>query len=207
MRLLAHLERADDHWSGLSGLQSGVKQSAQASQLCVFSCLLWNLHLQSLLCNSLPQSLVHASVKALMYRVHAKHIGHPLLGDGTYGGTGSSAITRLAGADTARCASCGAHQCVTRSSSTTSASHAQHGPSEQAGLCFVHFLSQCTVSVPRCVCCRQQQVRRLIKDLGRPALHAKTLGFEHPVTGQSLRFERDVPQDFAVALDELQTPA
>ena len=32
--------------------------------------------------------------------------------------------------------------------------------------------------------------------LGRQALHAQTLGFEHPVTGEPLHFEAEPPQDF-----------
>ena len=32
--------------------------------------------------------------------------------------------------------------------------------------------------------------------LARQALHAQTLGFEHPATGEPLYFERDPPQDF-----------
>ena len=36
--------------------------------------------------------------------------------------------------------------------------------------------------------------------LGRPALHAKTLGFIHPVTGQRLSFGSELPSDFEQAL-------
>ena len=32
-------------------------------------------------------------------------------------------------------------------------------------------------------------------DFGRQALHAATLGFEHPVSGENLRFEADMPED------------
>jgi 23S rRNA pseudouridine1911/1915/1917 synthase len=32
--------------------------------------------------------------------------------------------------------------------------------------------------------------------LNRHALHAATLGFEHPITGEPLSFERPPPQDF-----------
>jgi len=35
-----------------------------------------------------------------------------------------------------------------------------------------------------------------VPGLGRPALHARTLGFAHPVTGEQLRFEVDPPEDF-----------
>ncbi|MCY4037784.1 MAG: RluA family pseudouridine synthase [bacterium] len=33
--------------------------------------------------------------------------------------------------------------------------------------------------------------------ISRPALHARTLGFEHPGTGEPLRFEAEPPEDFA----------
>lgn len=36
--------------------------------------------------------------------------------------------------------------------------------------------------------------------LARPALHAATLGFTHPLTGERLRFEAPPPGDFAAAL-------
>jgi len=34
-------------------------------------------------------------------------------------------------------------------------------------------------------------------------LHAKTIGFDHPVTGEFLSFEAEIPQEFAEFLDEL----
>ncbi len=50
--------------------------------------------------------------------------------------------------------------------------------------------------------------RRLLKDFGRQALHAAVLGFVHPLTGRSVRFEADLPQDMTGLLLELrnQTP-
>jgi len=33
--------------------------------------------------------------------------------------------------------------------------------------------------------------------IGRPALHAHTLGFDHPKTGRPLRFEAEAPEDFS----------
>jgi 23S rRNA pseudouridine1911/1915/1917 synthase len=44
------------------------------------------------------------------------------------------------------------------------------------------------------------------RDLGRQALHAFVLGFVHPVTAERLRFERQPPADFAMALAALRTP-
>jgi 23S rRNA pseudouridine1911/1915/1917 synthase len=39
--------------------------------------------------------------------------------------------------------------------------------------------------------------------LARPFLHAATLGFEHPVTGEALRFEDPLPPDLQAVLDDL----
>ena len=41
--------------------------------------------------------------------------------------------------------------------------------------------------------------------LGRPALHAKTLGFLHPATGERLLFDSELPPDLAAALDALRS--
>ncbi len=38
--------------------------------------------------------------------------------------------------------------------------------------------------------------------LPRQALHAKSLGFEHPRTKQFLQFDSDLPADFQAALDK-----
>jgi len=39
--------------------------------------------------------------------------------------------------------------------------------------------------------------RLMLENLGRQALHARLLGFEHPVTGEHLVFESDLPEDLA----------
>ena len=36
-----------------------------------------------------------------------------------------------------------------------------------------------------------------VEALGRQALHARLLGFDHPITGEPLRFESDLPPDLA----------
>ncbi len=46
-------------------------------------------------------------------------------------------------------------------------------------------------------------VREAHEMLGHQALHARVLGFRHPVTGQPMRFEADFPADFALALSRL----
>jgi len=47
---------------------------------------------------------------------------------------------------------------------------------------------------------RDEAVRAIGKELGRQALHARTLGFRHPGTGQWLTFESPLPDDFLAAL-------
>jgi len=41
--------------------------------------------------------------------------------------------------------------------------------------------------------------------LNRQALHAAVLGFEHPISGEMLRFEADLPDDIAGLLQKLRT--
>ena len=50
---------------------------------------------------------------------------------------------------------------------------------------------------------RDPRVRALGEGLGRHALHARTLGFVHPVTGERLRFESPLPPELATALEAL----
>jgi 23S rRNA pseudouridine1911/1915/1917 synthase len=53
--------------------------------------------------------------------------------------------------------------------------------------------------------CRQDAVERALDALGRPALHAQTLGFDHPATGDRLQFSSALPADFQAALAELRS--
>src|SRR5690606_16716424 len=69
-------------------------------------------------------------------RVHMAHIGHPLLGDETYGRGFSTRAAKLS-----------------------------------------------------------DEAREALKALGRQALHAARLGFEHPVTGKRTTFESPFPED------------
>jgi 23S rRNA pseudouridine1911/1915/1917 synthase len=48
------------------------------------------------------------------------------------------------------------------------------------------------------------QLKGLIKELDRQALHAKTLGFIHPATGDYLEFDTELPADMARIIDYLQ---
>lgn len=47
----------------------------------------------------------------------------------------------------------------------------------------------------------KQFVDNCFKVLPRQALHAKTLGFKHPVTGEMMRFEAPIPEDISLCLE------
>ncbi len=47
---------------------------------------------------------------------------------------------------------------------------------------------------------RDPRLRQAAAAIGRQALHARVLGFRHPVTDQPLRFEAEPPPDFDRAL-------
>jgi 23S rRNA pseudouridine1911/1915/1917 synthase len=81
-------------------------------------------------------------------RVHMAHIGHPVLGDPTYG---RGYLTRAA-----------------------------------------------RLSEP---------ARAALDNLGRQALHAVLLGFQHPVTGAALSFQSSLPDDMARLVDALRASA
>jgi 23S rRNA pseudouridine1911/1915/1917 synthase len=51
---------------------------------------------------------------------------------------------------------------------------------------------------------RDADLAEIASELGRQALHAAVLGFVHPVTGESLRFEAPLPADMQCALDRLR---
>ena len=44
-------------------------------------------------------------------------------------------------------------------------------------------------------------VEKIFKDLPRQGLHAKSLGFDHPRTGERMFFDSELPEDFTAALD------
>ncbi len=71
-------------------------------------------------------------------RVHMAHIGHPLIGDKTYGAGFKTKVAKLS-----------------------------------------------------------EHAREIVERLRRQALHAATLGFEHPVTGEEMLFESELPEDLA----------
>lgn len=47
-------------------------------------------------------------------------------------------------------------------------------------------------------------VRAIGRELGRQALHARVLAFQHPLSGEDVRFEREAPADFQRALEALR---
>lgn len=53
----------------------------------------------------------------------------------------------------------------------------------------------------------KQFVENCFKTLPRQALHARTLGFEHPKTGKFLKFEADIPYDMLQCIEKWRTYA
>lgn len=51
---------------------------------------------------------------------------------------------------------------------------------------------------------RKVMFHKLLTGLERQALHAKTLGFEHPATSEMVRFDSELPEDFQHVLDTLR---
>ena len=51
---------------------------------------------------------------------------------------------------------------------------------------------------------RDERVAAADRELGRQALHAATLAFDHPVTGARIELEAPLPADFARALAQLR---
>jgi len=51
---------------------------------------------------------------------------------------------------------------------------------------------------------RSQQAANLLKVMTRQSLHARTLGFVHPVTKEKMRFESELPADMQELVDRLE---
>ena len=54
---------------------------------------------------------------------------------------------------------------------------------------------------------KDAKLKSLVKDLGRQALHAKTLGFIHPSSGKYIEFDSDLPEDMQRIIDYLEKQA
>ena len=52
------------------------------------------------------------------------------------------------------------------------------------------------------MCIRDRFVNNAFKILPRHALHAKSLGFVHPTSGEEMLFESDLPTDFQECIDK-----
>jgi 23S rRNA pseudouridine1911/1915/1917 synthase len=50
---------------------------------------------------------------------------------------------------------------------------------------------------------KDAKLKSLIKELGRQALHAKTLGFIHPSSGEYIEFDSELPEDMQRIIDYL----
>jgi len=48
------------------------------------------------------------------------------------------------------------------------------------------------------------KAKSLLQNFRRQALHAKSLGFKHPITGEEMHFERPAPEDFQALLEALR---
>jgi 23S rRNA pseudouridine1911/1915/1917 synthase len=48
----------------------------------------------------------------------------------------------------------------------------------------------------------QQFIRNCFALMPRQALHAKSLGFKHPITGKNILFESELPDDFAAVVEK-----
>lgn len=51
----------------------------------------------------------------------------------------------------------------------------------------------------------KENVLELVEAFGRPALHAATLGFIHPESGEFLKFSAPLPTDMTDALEQLRS--
>jgi 23S rRNA pseudouridine1911/1915/1917 synthase len=52
---------------------------------------------------------------------------------------------------------------------------------------------------------RDARILAAAEAIGRQALHAQLLGFEHPTTREVMRFEAPPPADFLAALERLRS--
>jgi len=52
---------------------------------------------------------------------------------------------------------------------------------------------------------KKAEVKNLLEGIHRQALHARTLGFVHPMTKEFVRFETPLPADFMTVLEALRT--
>ena len=117
-------------------------------------------------------------------RVHARHIGCPLLGDEAYGGGNGSGAAAAALAASAQGGGGGDEATVSRSGKAVAAQRRAAGG-----------------ALPRAT---RNAAAELVATVRRPALHARSLGFTHPTTGEEVDFEAEVPRDLVEAIERLR---
>ena len=117
-------------------------------------------------------------------RVHARHIGCPLLGDEAYGGGNGSGAAAAALAASAKGGGGGDEATVSRSGKAVAAQRRAAGG-----------------ALPRAT---RNAAAELVATVRRPALHARSLGFTHPTTGEEVDFEAEVPRDLVEAIERLR---
>jgi len=102
-------------------------------------------------------------------RVHAKHMGCPLIGDDVYGGGAGIVADSIM----------------------------MHGMSKKKSSSRIHTSTTATYA-------SVGYYKSMVEELGRPALHAKTIGFQHPENGEMVYFECELPNDFREVLEMLR---
>ena len=120
-------------------------------------------------------------------RVHARHIGCPLLGDEVYGGGNGSGAAAAALAASAKGGGTGDQSTTTTASRSGKAVAAQRRAAGGA--------------LPRAA---RNAAAELVASIKRPALHARSLGFTHPTTREEVDFEAEVPRDLVEAIERLR---
>ena len=51
----------------------------------------------------------------------------------------------------------------------------------------------------------KQFVHNCFQEMPRQALHARVLGFIHPTSGEKMRFEQELPEDFRTVIDKVRS--
>lgn len=103
-------------------------------------------------------------------RVHAKHMGCPLLGDEVYGGGAGVVADSIL-----------MHGMRKKNNSRIDTRRKNNNNNNNTGY-----------------------YKSMVEELGRPALHAKTIGFQHPESGEMVYFECELPDDFKEVLEGLR---
>ena len=118
-------------------------------------------------------------------RVHFQHIGHPLVGDGVYGGR--KLVNNKYSTLSSR--ACRGIRVSTPSSNIAEQEKTVHKQ---------------RVPMPDPAMRRDDTPESLISNFPRQALHAREIGFIHPVSGKAMHFESTLPEDFTTLLAHLR---